>query len=123
MIGEIDVAGANNSLVLAVGFGHDAVEAGHYAWASITDGFSYAKKRYISEWTEWQNALMQKEVTQDNFGKLSRISAAVLRMHESKSFIGGTIASMSIPWGFSKGDDDIGGYHLQLNIFCYRNEK
>ncbi|MFZ1799078.1 MAG: glycoside hydrolase family 15 protein [Chitinophagaceae bacterium] len=112
MIGEIDVAGANNSLVLAVGFGHDAVEAGHYAWASITDGFSYAKKRYISEWTEWQNALMQKEVTQDNFGKLSRISAAVLRMHESKSFIGGTIASMSIPWGFSKGDDDIGGYHL-----------
>ena len=22
------------------------------------------------------------------------------------------IASLSIPWGFSKGDDDLGGYHL-----------
>ena len=33
-------------------------------------------------------------------------------MHEAKRFVGGTIASLSIPWGFSKGDNDIGGYHL-----------
>ena len=39
-------------------------------------------------------------------------SAAVLRVHESKSFGGGVIASLSIPWGFEKGDDDLGGYHL-----------
>ena len=39
-------------------------------------------------------------------------SAAVLRVHESKHFRGGVIASLSIPWGFSKGDDDLGGYHL-----------
>ena len=39
-------------------------------------------------------------------------SAAVLRVHESKSFRGGVIASLSIPWGFDKGDDDLGGYHL-----------
>ncbi len=40
------------------------------------------------------------------------ISAAVLRTHESKRFPGGLIASLSIPWGFTKGDDDLGGYHL-----------
>lgn len=112
MIGEIDLAGANNSFVLAVGFGYDAIEAGHHAWASITDGFYYAKKRYINEWMEWQDSLTPQEESQDSSGKLSRISAAVLRVHESKSFVGGTIASMSIPWGFSRGDDDIGGYHL-----------
>ena len=112
MIGEIDLTESDNSFILAVGFGYDATEAGHHAWASITDGFYYAKKRYISEWTEWQNSLIQQEDLQNNSGKLSRISAAVLRIHESKSFVGGTIASMSIPWGFSKGDDDIGGYHL-----------
>ena len=39
-------------------------------------------------------------------------SAAVLRVHESKTFRGGVIASLSIPWGFAKGDDDLGGYHL-----------
>ena len=43
---------------------------------------------------------------------LYHISAAVLRTHESKRVEGGVIASLSIPWGFSKGDDDLGGYHL-----------
>ena len=112
MVGEIDLEGVVNSFVLAVGFGHDAVEAGHHAWASIMDGFYYAKKRYTEEWLRWQNSLIPQNESQNNSGKLSRISAAVLRIHESKLFVGGTIASMSIPWGSSKGDDDIGGYHL-----------
>ena len=30
----------------------------------------------------------------------------------NRSASGGVIASLSIPWGFSKGDDDLGGYHL-----------
>jgi glucoamylase len=36
----------------------------------------------------------------------------VLKTHESKDFGGGVIASLSIPWGFEKGDADLGGYHL-----------
>ena len=40
------------------------------------------------------------------------ISAAVLKIHEAKRFPGGLIASLAIPWGFVKGDDDLGGYHL-----------
>jgi glucoamylase len=43
---------------------------------------------------------------------LYRASTAVLRVHESKDFLGGVIASLSIPWGFNKGDEDLGGYHL-----------
>jgi glucoamylase len=35
-----------------------------------------------------------------------------LRAHESKVAPGGLIASLAIPWGFSKGDKDLGGYHL-----------
>ena len=35
-----------------------------------------------------------------------------MRAHESKRVEGGIIASLSIPWGFSKPDDDLGGYHL-----------
>ena len=35
-----------------------------------------------------------------------------MRSHESKDFLGGVIASLSIPWGFNKGDEDLGGYHL-----------
>jgi glucoamylase len=112
MTGEIELEADGNPFLLAVGFGYDVDEAGHHAWASIMDGFYYAKKRYTEEWLRWQNSLTPQKESQNDFGKLSRISAAVLRIHESKSFVGGTIASMSIPWGSSKGDDDIGGYHL-----------
>jgi glucoamylase len=36
----------------------------------------------------------------------------MLRAHEAKRFPGAIIASLSVPWGFSRGDDDLGGYHL-----------
>src|SRR5262249_29287275 len=34
------------------------------------------------------------------------------RCHEEKGLPGAIIASLSIPWGDAKGDDDLGGYHL-----------
>ncbi len=43
---------------------------------------------------------------------MEAISAIVLGIHEEKRFPGGMIASLSIPWGFNKGDEDLGGYHL-----------
>ena len=43
---------------------------------------------------------------------LYRMSAAVLAVHEDKSASGAIIASLSIPWGDSKGDHELGGYHL-----------
>ena len=39
-------------------------------------------------------------------------SAAVLACHEDKRAIGAVIASLSIPWGQSRGDHELGGYHL-----------
>ena len=40
-----------------------------------------------------------------------RVSTAVLATHREATS-GAMIASLSIPWGFAKGDDDLGGYHL-----------
>src|SRR2546429_8873363 len=53
-------------------------------------------------------------MTHESGFDLYRVSNTVLRTHEEKSYPGAVIASLSIPWGFSKGDDDIGGYHLIL---------
>ena len=36
----------------------------------------------------------------------------MLLAHEDKVFQGALVASMSIPWGETKGDNDLGGYHL-----------
>lgn len=39
-------------------------------------------------------------------------SAATVAVHEDKRALGALIASLSIPWGQSKGDHELGGYHL-----------
>jgi glucoamylase len=43
---------------------------------------------------------------------LYRTSTAVLACHEDKRTIGALIASLSVPWGQTKGDHELGGYHL-----------
>ena len=41
-----------------------------------------------------------------------RLSRCILLAHEDKIFQGAMVASMSIPWGETKWDNDLGGYHL-----------
>jgi GH15 family glucan-1,4-alpha-glucosidase len=62
-------------------------------------------------WQDWMQKHTSLRKTSLGGGDLSQISLAVLRIHESKTTPGGLIASLSIPWGFSKGDNDLGGYH------------
>src|SRR2546429_257471 len=45
-------------------------------------------------------------------GGLADGSHSLLLAHEDKTYQGATIASLSIPWGEAKGDEDLGGYHL-----------
>jgi glucoamylase len=109
---EIDLSKTQGDFVLALGFGKDPDEAARSAVASLRDGFDKAKRDYIAGWQDWART----HVSADNNGlpvsNASRISLAVLRTHESKTAPGGLIASLAIPWGFSKGDGDRGGYHL-----------
>lgn len=112
LAGEIDLQADNGSCVLALGFGHTPAEAGHRARASLLDGFDTARRVYLKGWQDWQQTLQPLEKTEASDRDLYRTSTAVLRIHEAKHFPGGAIASLSIPWGFSKGDDDLGGYHL-----------
>ncbi len=114
---EVDLALSGGDFVIALGFGANASEAGNRALASLSDGFEQARREYIDEWTQWQEHLSlgedsKPEERRDGSSDLFRVSTAVIRAHEAKNFPGGIIASLSIPWGFAKGDDDLGGYHL-----------
>jgi glucoamylase len=108
---EVDLQKCPAEFVLAVGFGRNAAEAGHRALASLLDGFETARAEYIRAWNHWQETLIPDEGARGQ-QNLYRISTAVMRTHEANNFPGGVIASLSIPWGSSKGDDDLGGYHL-----------
>jgi glucoamylase len=68
-------------------------------------------EEYAMHWRAWQAQLHTLDRKVDGHN-VYRVSTTVLRCHESPTFPGGLIASLSIPWGGSKGDDDLGGYHL-----------
>lgn len=109
---QIDLAAAGGCFTLALGFGRNCEEAGHRAAASLWDGFDCALAKYCKDWQRWQQTLLPLQPTLPGGRDLYRVSTAVLRTHESARFPGAIIASLSIPWGFSKGDGDLGGYHL-----------
>jgi glucoamylase len=112
LAGEVNLQPDKGRFVLALGFGRNSAEAGHRALASLLDGFETARAEYVREWEVWQNTLPSADVKSKGERKLYRASTAVLRTHEAVRFPGGIIASLSVPWGFAKGDDNLGGYHL-----------
>jgi len=111
LTGEIDLSACNGEFTLALGFGRTPSEASLRASASLDEGFESACDAYIKEWQGWQKKLTPPSSILQS-PNLYRTSAAVLRTHEAKRFPGGLIASLSLPWGFAKGDEDMGGYHL-----------
>ena len=111
LTGEIDLAACQGEFILALGFGGVWAEAGQQALSSLLTSYESIRSDYVFHWRNWQNTL-KKIDEKPRERDLYRASAAVLRSHESKDFLGGIIASLSIPWGFNKGDEDLGGYHL-----------
>ncbi len=109
--GEVDLAACNGEFVLALGFGAIWTEAGQQSRSALFEDYDEIRQHFVSQWSNWQNKLLRLDDRQRQYD-LYRSSTAVLRTHESKDFLGGIIASLSIPWGFNKGDEDLGGYHL-----------
>lgn len=110
VIGQVNPAGAREFTV-AIGFGE-----GHHAALSATMGalavpFDQHLKRFIEQWH--RAASPHELATQSNDkGRLLQVSHNIVLAHEDKTYAGAFIASASIPWGYAKGDDDLGGYHL-----------
>ena len=111
LTGEVDLAACGGEFVLALGFAPTPNEAAAVALSSLKEGFDAAQQAFVDGWQQWGSSL-------HTFGKkldgqdLTQLSAAVLRVHESKGRPGAIIASLSIPWGFAHGDADKGGYHV-----------
>jgi glucoamylase len=112
LTGEVDLQTSGGEFILALGFGTNPAEAGHRALASLLEDFDRVKEKYVRPWQAWSKSITPIEESASSSLDLFAISAMVIKVHESGRFPGGVIASLSIPWGATKSDDDLGGYHL-----------
>ncbi|HRP05662.1 MAG TPA: glycoside hydrolase family 15 protein, partial [Opitutaceae bacterium] len=112
LTGEVDLRGGNEfSIAIALGGSSQSTVA--KLMQSLAEPFDVHRKAYVRQ---WQRAMVgeQHDFTAHTFdgGNLYRLSRCLLLAHEDKTFQGAIVASMSIPWGESKDDKDLGGYHL-----------
>src|SRR5947207_13694789 len=112
LTGEINLPGTGEFTV-AVAFGRSYQSTTAKLFQSLAEPFESHRQAYVRQ---WQRAVVNPKFdfsadTSDG-GGMYRLSRCVLIAHEDKVFQGAIVASMSIPWGETKGDNDLGGYHL-----------
>jgi len=112
LTGELDLRNGHEfTLGLAFGSGrHDAVTT---LLQSLGVPFADHRERFIEQWERvCKNVRPVKKNGTGDGDRLYHTSHSLLLSHEDKTYPGAMIASLSIPWGEVRGDDDIGGYHL-----------
>ena len=112
LTGEIDLP-SNGEFTIAIACGGSYQSTAAKLLQSLAEPFELHRRRYVRQ---WQRAVVNPQFdfsddTSDG-GGMYRLSRCVLLAHEDKLFQGALVASMSIPWGETKSDNDRGGYHL-----------
>ena len=111
LTGELPL-GEETEFTLALAFGGTMQSAVARLWQSLGTPFEVHRHRFHAQWTRTGTHLRELAPSSGDGGRLFRASASILLAHEDKVYPGAFIASLSIPWGSAKGDDDRGGYHL-----------
>ncbi len=104
---------AHGKFRIVVGFGRTRAIAAQLARASLTLPDKEMRESYVRPWMEVQRAadpIFKQAV--EPAKSLLKTSLMVLKAHQTKIFRGSIIASLSIPWGGSRADKSLGGYHL-----------
>jgi glucoamylase len=110
IMGELAPAGTQEfTLAIAMGEGHHSALSS--AMGALATPFELHLKRFVEQWHRVA-CPRGLAVNAGDGGFLLDASHKVVLTHEDKTYAGAFIASASIPWGYAKGDDDLGGYHL-----------
>ena len=111
--GEIDLKACGGKFVLALGFGMRYDAAAFQVRSALIRNKEETLKEYIHQWRSVQKPCQELVCIHDKqASRLFRMSTMVLKVHAGKHYNGSLIASLSIPWGNRKSDNDLGGYHL-----------
>ncbi len=112
LTGEIDPR-RGHEFVVAIALGQSYESTAAKLLQSMADPFEKHREGYLRQ---WKRTVVDPKHEYDQHtgdgGRTYRLSRCILLSHEDKVFQGALVASMSIPWGETKGDNDLGGYHL-----------
>jgi glucoamylase len=111
LTGELDL-GKTRKFTLGLAFGNSEHRAIANLLQSLGTPFEEHLERYKRQWDGATSHLKPLAGASFDKGNLYNSSYDLLLAHEDKSFAGALIASLAIPWGEAKGDNDQGGYHL-----------
>ena len=111
LIGQLDLA-QGHEFVLALAFGDSLHNAVTTLFQSLGFPFAEHKARFLDQWARVSAGNTGLQDYSGDGGRLYRASHHLLLAHEDKTNPGAMIASLSIPWGETRGDEDLGGYHL-----------
>lgn len=111
LIGELDLS-RTRSFTVGIGFGRTLHRSVTTLFQSLGIPFGTHRARFLEQWSSACSHFLPLERFSGDGGSLYRRSRELLLAHEDKSYPGAMIASLSIPWGEAKGDEDLGGYHL-----------
>ncbi len=111
LTGEIDLS-REKEFTLGLAFGNSLHNAISTLLQSLSIAFEHSLGIFIDQWHRTAKRFSLAENLKCRDSKLFELSVNLLLAHEDKSYPGALIAAMSIPWGNSKDDSDLGGYHL-----------
>jgi glucoamylase len=111
LIGEINLA-RGYEFTLGLAFGNSLHRAITTLFQSMGVPYEENRDRFVLQWTRACNHVLALDESAGDGGRLYRTSHSLIMAHEDKTYPGALIASLSIPWGEVKGDEDLGGYHL-----------
>ncbi len=112
---EVDLS-SGTEFTLGLAFGRSLHNASAILFQSLCIPFETNLKSFVEQWHRTRKRLTVIDGSQGRFSEaassLFARSINLLLAHEDKIYPGAMIASLSIPWGEDKGDDELGGYHL-----------
>ena len=77
---------------------------------SLSIPFEQTRQSFIRQWERTSRRFTLAAKSNDS--ELFDRSVNLILAHEDKTYPGAMIASLNIPWGDEKSDDELGGYHL-----------
>lgn len=111
LTGQLDLT-QGSTFTLGLSFGdtqHGAITA---LYQSLGIPFAQQRRRFVEQWRRGCKHVLPLEKASGDGGRLYHTSQSLLLSHEDKTYPGAMIASLSIPWGEVRGDEELGGYHL-----------